>query len=113
MSLVCAVPSFADLTAVTGQDVIVIGSGCAATRLRLDDVLPLRHGGKVFFRALLSGDEGSSVSSGTHLSRVGNHLVRLRLDQVEGDDGREHYEAHAQAHLDEVDHVRYPALVAV
>jgi hypothetical protein len=103
MSLVCAVPSFTELTAVRGQDVIVIGSGHAATRLRLDEVLPVRRGGKVFFRALLSGAEGTLVRSGTHLSRVADHLVRLRVEPVVGDDGREHYEAHAQAHLDEID----------
>jgi hypothetical protein len=101
MSLVCAVPSFTDLTAVTGQDVIVIGSGHSATRLRLDQVLPDRRGGKVFFRALLSGAEGTDVRNGTHLSRVGDYLVRLRLNRMESEDGTPQYEAHAQADLDQ------------
>jgi hypothetical protein len=103
MSLVCAVPSYADLSAVTGQDVIVIGSGHAATRLRLEKVLPVRRGNSLLFRALLSGDTGSFVRNGTHLSRVGDFLVRLRLVRVASEDGSEHYEAHAQAHVDQLE----------
>ena len=103
MSLVCAVPSYADLSAVTGQDVIVIGSGLAATRLRLDTVLPVRRGNRLFFRALLSGDAGSLVRNGTHLSKVGDFLVRLRLVRFVADDGTEYYEAQAQAHVDEIE----------
>ena len=103
MSLVCAVPSYADLSAVTGQDVIVIGSGHAATRLRLEKVLPVRRGNSLFFRALLSSDAGSLVRNGTHLSRVGDFLVRLRLVRVVAEDGSEHYEAHAQAHVDQLE----------
>ena len=104
MSLVCAVPSFTDLTAATGQDVIVIGSGHSATRLRLDKVLPDRRGGKVFFRALLSGAEGTDVRNGTHLSRIGDYLVRLRLVRTGSEGGTQHYEAHAQAHLDQFEY---------
>ena len=103
MSLVCAVPSYADLSAVTGQDVIVIGSGHAATRLRLEKVLPMRRGNSLFFRALLSSDTGSLVRNGTHLSRVGDFLVRLRLVRVVAEDGSEHYEAQAQAHVDQLE----------
>jgi len=103
MSLTCAVPSYADLSAVTGQEVIVIGSGHAATRLRLEKVLPVRRGNSLFFRALLSGDTGSVVRNGTHLSRVGDFLVRLRLVRVVAEDGSEHYEAHAQAHVDQLE----------
>jgi hypothetical protein len=102
MSLVCAVPSFTDLTAVTGEEVIVV-SGHSATRLRLDKVLPVQRAGKLFFRALLSGPEGSEVRDGTHLSRVGDYLVRLRLNRVLSEDGSEHYEAHAQAHVDQME----------
>jgi hypothetical protein len=103
MSLVCAVPSFTDLTAATGQDVIVVGSGNAATRLRLDEVLPVHRGGKLFFRALLSGEEGSEIRNGTYLSRVGDHLVRLHLVRREATDGAPQYEAHAQAHVDQIE----------
>lgn len=102
MSLVCAVPSFTDLTAATGSDVVVIGAGHAATRLRLDAVLPVQRAGKLFFRALLSGGE-DEVRDGTHLSRVGDHLVRLNFARVEDVDGHPQYEAHAQAHLDAMD----------
>ena len=103
MSLVCAVPSFNDLAAITGQDVIVIGSGHAAARLRLDKVLPIRRGNSTYFRALLSGDPETYVRNGTHLSRVGDYLVRLRLVRVVADDGTEHYEAQAQAHVDQLE----------
>ncbi len=103
MSLVCAVPSFTDLAAVTGQDVIVIGSGYSAARLRLDKVLPVRRGKAIFFRALLSGDAETYVRNGTHLTKVGDFLVRLRLVRVVADDGTEYYEAHAQAHLDQLE----------
>jgi hypothetical protein len=102
MSLVCAVPSYADLAAITGQDVIVIGSGHAATRLRLDTVLPVLRGNATYFRALLSGSDDTIVRNGTHLTRVGDFLVRLRLVRIVADDGSEHYEAHAQAHIDQV-----------
>src|ERR1700752_2804686 len=101
MSLVCAVPSYADLAAATGEDVIVIGSGLGATKLRLDKVLPVRRGNATFFRALLSGDAAGEVRNGTHLSRVGDFLVRLRIIRVVGDDGSEHFEAQAQAHPQE------------
>src|SRR5215207_8572967 len=113
MSLVCAVPSFTDLTAAMGQDVIVIGSGHAATRLRLDKVLPVSRNGKVFFRALLSGAEGADVRNGTHLSRIGDHLVRLRLvrlERADSEDGTERYEAHAQAHLDQFERYELAAV---
>ena len=100
MSLICAVPSFAELSAATGQDVIVISGAHTATRLRLDKVLPVRRGGSLFFRAVLSGDQESHVRNGTHLSRVGDFLVRLRLVRVVTEDGSEVYEAHAQAHVD-------------
>ena len=100
MSLICAVPSYAELSAVTGQDVIVIGSGHAAIRLRLDRVLPVPRGNSLFFRAVLSGDPDAQLRNGTHLSRVGDFLVRLRLVRVVASDGSEHYEAHAQAHVD-------------
>jgi hypothetical protein len=104
MSLICAVPSYTELSAETGHDVIVIGSGHSATRLRLEKVLPVRRGNSLFFRALLSGgDPSMPVRNGTHLSRVGDFLVRLRLVRVVADDGSEHYEAHAQAHLDQVE----------
>jgi hypothetical protein len=104
MSLICAVPSYAELSAATGQEVIVIGSGLSATRLRLDQVLPIRRGNSVFFRALLSGgDPTMPVRNGTHLSRVGDFLVRLRLVRVVADDGSDVYEAHAQAHIDQLE----------
>jgi hypothetical protein len=105
MSLVCAVPSYSDLAAVTGQDVIVIGSGHTATRLRLDRVLPVRRGTSVFFRALLTDQaDGEPVRNGTHLSRVGDFLVRLRLVRVVAEDGNDYYEAHAQAHLEQLEY---------
>jgi hypothetical protein len=104
MSLICAVPTYDELTAATGQDVIVIGAGHGATRLRLDKVLPVRRGNKLFFRAVLSGgDPTSPVRNGTHLSRIGDFLVRLRLVRVVADDGSEVYEALAQAHLDQLE----------
>ena len=105
MSLVFAVPSYADLAAVTGQDVIVLGGGHAATRLRLDKVLPVRRGNSVFFRALLSGPATEAVRNGTHLSRVGNFMVRLRVKHTTGDDGAQRYEALAQATVDEIERV--------
>jgi hypothetical protein len=105
MSLICAVPTYAELSAATGQDVIVIGSGNAATRLHLDKVLPVRRGDKLLFRAVLSGgDPTRPVRNGTHLSRVGDFLVRLRLVRVVAEDGSEVYEAHAQAHLEQLEH---------
>ncbi len=103
MSLVCAVPSFTDLTAATGQDIVVIGAGNAASRLRLDEVLPVHRAGKLFFRALLSSQDGGEIRNGTHLSRIGDHLVRLHLVRGEDVDGVAQYEAHAQAHLDLMD----------
>jgi hypothetical protein len=104
MSLICAVPSYADMSAVTGQDVIVIGSGNTATRLRLDKVLPVRRGNSLFFRAVLTTDADAPLRNGTHLSRVGDFLVRLRLVRVIDASGSEHYEAHAQAHLEELEY---------
>jgi hypothetical protein len=104
MSLICAVPTYAELAAATGQDVIVIGSGHAATRLRLDKVLPVRRGGSVFFRAMLRGDSGASLRNGTHLARVGDFLVRLRLVRVTADEGSEVYEALAQADVDQLEY---------
>lgn len=101
MSLVCAVPTYSELAAEIGQDVIVIGSGYSATRLRLEQVSPVRRGGSVLFRALLSGPAGEAVRSGTHLTRVGDFLVRLHLDRVSDDDTSSRYEARAQAHLEE------------
>jgi hypothetical protein len=100
MSLICAVPSYAELSAATGQDVIVI-NGHSAARLRLDEVAPVLCGGKLFFRARLSGDVG--VREGTHLSRIGDFLVRLNVTSVSEHDGIEVYLAHAQAHLDEME----------
>ena len=50
MSLICAVPSYAELSAATGQDVIVI-AGLSGTSLRLDKVVPVRRGNTVSFRA--------------------------------------------------------------
>ena len=113
MSLVCAVPSYSDLAAVTGQDVIVIGSGHTATKLRLDKVLPVRRGNSVFFRALLSGDAEGLVRNGTHLSRVGDFLVRLRLVRIVAEDGSAVYEAHAQADVDRLEELDRTELVAV
>ena len=82
MSLICAVPSYAELSASIGQEVIVI-AGLSATSLRLDKVMPVRRGGSVSFRALLSGgDPQTPVRNGTHLTRVGDYLVRLRLLRV-------------------------------
>ena len=43
MSLICAVPSYAELSASIGQEVIVI-AGLSATSLRLDRVMPVRRG---------------------------------------------------------------------
>jgi hypothetical protein len=104
MSLICAVPSFDELSAATGQDVIVIGGGHSATRLRLDKVQPVRRGNLVSFRALLSGGEQAApLRNGTHLSRVGDFLVRLRLDRVVAEDGSEVYEARAQAHVEQLE----------
>jgi hypothetical protein len=112
MSLICAVPSYADLAAATGQDVIVIGSGLSATKLRLDKVLPVRRAGLDSFRALLSGDGDTEVRNGTHLSRVGDYLVRLRLVRQVADDGTTHYEAQAQAHVDAFELLEQLQLVA-
>ena len=64
----------------------------------------MRRGNSVFFRALLSGGEAAApLRNGTHLSRVGDFLVRLRLVRVVADDGSEVYEAHAQAHVDQLE----------
>jgi hypothetical protein len=101
MSLICAVPTYAELSAATGQDVIVI-AGLSGTSLRLDKVMPVRRGESVSFRALLSGgDPATPVRNGTHLSRVGDFLFRLRLVRVVANDGTDSYEAHAQAHVDQ------------
>jgi hypothetical protein len=114
MSLICAVPSFAELSAETGQDVIVISGAHTATRLRLDKVLPVRRGNTLLFRAVLSGGEPTApLRNGTHLSRVGDFLVRLRVSRVVAEDGSEVYEAHAQAHLDQLEHVDQVEPVAV
>ena len=43
------------------------------------------------------------MRNGTHLSRVGDFLFRLRLVRVVADDGSEHYEAQAQAHVDQLE----------
>ena len=65
MSLICAVPSFAELSAATGQDVIVI-AGLSGTSLRLDKVVPVRRGNTVSFRAVLSGgDPTTPLRNGT------------------------------------------------
>jgi hypothetical protein len=103
MSLICAVPSYAELSASLGQEVIVI-AGLSATRLRLDKVIPVRRGTSVSFRALLTGgDPQTPVRNGTHLTRVGDFLVRLRLVRVVADDGSDLYEAHAQAYVDQLE----------
>ena len=64
----------------------------------------MRRGSSLFFRAELTRRPGPPVRNGTHLSRVGDFLVRLRLVRVVTEDGSEHYEAHAQAHIDQLDH---------
>ena len=74
MSLICAVPSYAELSAATGQDVIVIGGGHTATRLRLDKVLPVRRGNSVFFRALLSGGDADVPAAQRHPPEPGRRL---------------------------------------
>jgi len=102
MPLVCAVPTYQDLAALLGRDVIVIGSGHSATRLRLEEVVPVRRGVSTFYRALLSGPADAAVTNGTHLTRVGDFLVRLRLVRVVREDGSLVFEAHAQAHLEEL-----------
>jgi hypothetical protein len=102
MSLICAVPSYAELSAATGQDVIVI-NGHSAARLRLDEVAPVLRGGRLFFRATLRGEPETVLREGTHLSRVGDYLVRLNLTKVQGEDGAATYEALAQAHLDQIE----------
>ena len=103
MSLICAVPSYAELSAATGQDVIVI-AGLSGTNLRLDKVLPVRRGSAVSFRAMLSGgDPATPVRNGTHLSRVGDFLFRLRVVRVVAEDGSDVYEAHAEAHIDQLE----------
>jgi hypothetical protein len=97
------VPSYAELSAATGQDVIVI-AGLSGTTLRLDKVLPISRGNASSFRALLSGgDPAVPVRNGTHLSRVGDFLFRLRLVRVVAQDGTDAYEAHAQAHIDQLE----------
>ncbi len=103
MPLVCAVPTYEDLVALVGSDVIVIGSGHSATRLRLDEVVPVRRGATLFYRAALTGPPGAEVGNGTHLSRVGDFLVRLRLVRVVRPDGSIVFETHAQAHLEELE----------
>jgi len=103
MSLICAVPTYAELSAATGQDVVVI-AGLSGTSLRLDKVLPVGRGNAVSFRALLSGgDPAVPLRNGTHLSRVGDFLFRLRLVRVVNQDGSEAYEAHSEAHLDQLE----------
>ena len=103
MSLICAVPSYAELSAATGQDVIVI-AGLSGTSLRLDQVVPVRRGNLTAFSAMLSGgDPATPVRNGTHLSRVWEFLFRLRLVRVVADDGSEHYEAQAQAHVEQLE----------
>ena len=44
MSLICAVPSYAELSAATGQDVIVIGGGHAPRACAWTRSLPVRRG---------------------------------------------------------------------
>ena len=100
MSLICAVPTYAELSAATGQDVVVI-NGHSASRLHLDEVAPVLCGGHLYFRAVLTGP--AEVREGTHLSRIGDFLVRLTLRRVDSEDGSVTYEAHAQAHLDEME----------
>jgi hypothetical protein len=100
MSLICAVPSYAELAAVAGHDVIVI-NGHSAARLRLDAVAPMWSAGSLYFTATLTGP--AEVREGTHLSRIGDFLVRLHLRRVASEDGSVTYEAHAQAHLDEME----------
>lgn len=102
MSLICAVPSYAELSAATGQDVIVI-NGHSAARLRLDEVSPVLRGGRLFFRAVLRGQPETVLREGTHLSRVGDFLVRLNLTRSDTEDGSATYEAFAEAHLDEIE----------
>ena len=103
MSLICAVPTYAELSAATGQDVVVI-AGLSGTSLRLDKVVPVRRGNLTAFRALLSGgDPEAPVHNGTHLSRVGDFLFRIRLVRIVADDGSEHYEAQAQAHVEQLE----------
>ena len=43
------------------------------------------------------------MRNGTHLTRVGDFLVRMRLVRVVAEDGSDVYEAHAQAHIDELE----------
>ena len=113
MSLICAVPTYAELSAATGQDVIVI-NGHSAARLRLDEVAPTWCGGSLSFTATLTGP--AEVREGTHLSRIGDFLVRLNLTRIASEDGSVAYQAHAQAHLDELElleRVAQHTLVAV
>lgn len=113
MSLICAVPTYAELSAATGQDVIVI-NGHSAARLRLDEVAPAWCGGTLHFAATLTGP--AEVREGTHLTRIGDFLVRLNLRRIASEDGAVTYEARAQAHLDELElleRVARHALVAV
>ncbi len=100
MSLTCAVPTYAELSAAVGEDVIVI-NGHSAARLRLAEVAPVMCAGALYFNATLTGP--AEVREGTHLSRVGDFLVRLNLRRVATEDGSVTYEARAQAHLDEMD----------
>jgi hypothetical protein len=107
------VPTYTELSAAVGQDVIVI-NGHSAARLRLAEVAPVLCGGTLYFRATLSGP--AEVREGTHLSRIGDYLVRLHLTRVESEDGSVTYAAQAQAHIDEMDIVERVAphrLVAV
>src|SRR4051812_24560397 len=78
MALICAVPTYADIAAVVGQDVVVINGGHSAARLRLDKVAPVFGRTALYFRAVLSGPPEAPLREGTHLSRVGDFLVRLR-----------------------------------
>ena len=52
---------------------------------------------------LSGGDPTTPVRNGTHLSRVGDFLFRLRLVRVVAEDGSEVYEAHAEAHTDQLE----------
>ena len=47
------------------------------------------------------------MRNGTHLSRVGDFLFRLRLVRVVAEDGSEVYEAHAEAHIDQLERRRF------
>ena len=75
-----------DLTAATGQDVIVIGSRLSATKLRLDKVLPVRRAGL----ASLQGDATTASHRWRHAAEAFSRLqllpcaaaARFRLGQA-------------------------------